>query len=116
MACLYTSYRTKTNLHSERFITWLCDCFCHAKYAGISGRAADAVLATSKRLHWSWPDCRNGYIEFYKLFMETTNGFFKISKTLVTLYGKFEKIKITMTVAIYSTHLRPQPVKHQIVV
>ncbi|KAL9911051.1 uncharacterized protein ACN427_005420 [Glossina fuscipes fuscipes] len=94
MDCLFTPCRAKTGPESERFIScWLCDRFGHAKCAGITGRAADAVLDPSKGLRWSCPDCRKRDIDFYKLFTETRNCFSDLSKNLGSLWEKFELIK-----------------------
>lgn len=51
------------------------------------------VLDPSKRLCWSCPDCRKLNLDFYKIFMETRNGFSELSKNPVTLSEKFEKTK-----------------------
>ncbi|KAL9900271.1 uncharacterized protein ACN427_007570 [Glossina fuscipes fuscipes] len=94
MDCLFTPCRAKTGPESERFIScWLCDRFGHAKCAGITGRAADAVLDPSKGLRWSCPDCRKRDIDFYKLFTETRNCFSDLSKNLGSVWEKFELIK-----------------------
>ncbi|KAL9874270.1 uncharacterized protein ACN427_012799 isoform 1-T2 [Glossina fuscipes fuscipes] len=94
MDCLFTPCRAKIGPESEQFISyWLCDRFGHAKCAGITGRAADAILDPSKGLRWSCPDYRKRDIDFYKLFTETRNCFSDLSKNLGSLWEKFEIIK-----------------------
>ncbi|KAL9875680.1 uncharacterized protein ACN427_013744 isoform 1-T1 [Glossina fuscipes fuscipes] len=94
MECLYTTCRAKTGPESDRFVSyWLCECFGHAKCAGILGRAADAAGNPAKGLRWSCPDCRQRDIDFYKLFTETRNGFSELSTNFGSLLEKFELIK-----------------------
>uniref|UniRef100_A0A1A9WQ66 PHD-type domain-containing protein n=1 Tax=Glossina brevipalpis TaxID=37001 RepID=A0A1A9WQ66_9MUSC len=59
MDCLCTNCNSKTGTSYDRFLVCsLCQRLGHPKCAGPTGRAADAVVDSSKGLCWSCPDCR----------------------------------------------------------
>uniref|UniRef100_A0A1A9WSD5 PHD-type domain-containing protein n=1 Tax=Glossina brevipalpis TaxID=37001 RepID=A0A1A9WSD5_9MUSC len=92
MDCLYANCSSKTGSGHDRFLVcWLCQRLGHSKCAGLTGRAADAVVDGSKGLRWSCPECRPRDIDFYRLFGQTKIGFCEIGKELACLAKKFAK-------------------------
>uniref|UniRef100_A0A1A9WHF0 PHD-type domain-containing protein n=1 Tax=Glossina brevipalpis TaxID=37001 RepID=A0A1A9WHF0_9MUSC len=72
MDCLYTNCNSKTGTDYDRLlICWLCQRLGHPKCAGLTARAADAAVDSSKGLRWSCPECRSRDIDFYRLFGQT---------------------------------------------
>uniref|UniRef100_A0A1A9X0V9 Uncharacterized protein n=1 Tax=Glossina brevipalpis TaxID=37001 RepID=A0A1A9X0V9_9MUSC len=92
MDCLYTNCNANTGSGYDCFLVcWLCQRLGHPKRAGLTGRAADAVVDSSKRLRWSCPECRSRDIDFYRLFGQSKPGFMEIGKELACLAEKFAK-------------------------